>query len=1081
MYPVSLRSSCFASEKLPEQQLRELADEIFEWRPFQLSFTYAGFYSRPILPVTYKSDHTNIPIINQANTIEYKIKHLNEMKLSSLIATPIDTAQYNNTQHLIWDDRTQSYFPKHMSNNKQYNSYLDHQIAMKEVLLSLELAARKVCNTNSHNTLLKSHLQRQYYRTSPPKSSHWERERSSLEGFIVPDIGASRSRNNTSDADLIDTTANSISNTTTTNSNNNNNNNNKKYIKKEYEHNIISKENRHNNRLSSSTIALSEGIYIHTTTTTASHITSIVDPINHKSAVRSVPYTLPCFVKKDQVRYFRKSYEHIISVEHTAVQRVLHNQTYAQSLVLLQEAIDMEICNISNSNNDTNYCNSSSRENSSTSSDNPYHCAQHYHSNTEIFLPAMVLTYQLFYAIQHYRAVVLNSAVLLDCIEKWATTFNPIGILTVLNSSTTASTSSSINTTSSSNSYSDSNRKSSLYETNNKTQQKSGQKHSTKPEFLVFFNNDRQTVRNIHVFIEIISELLTFLVLGRIHSECLIIEQSEKMDKYSNNIKKVFNLQHLGIQIDYSYSNNATQLSKPTSDNNIINNSSNTSTSSGSSSCVLPGLISSLPDILIVGYIRKFQYLLQFDIIILTACIKQYTQTINNIIQILQKNELFTYLSKQIQDFVYKSQDSVLGFSQYYERIQYCYENIHTHTTNTTSTSRSTIITSYIGNKKQFSLLLCLVLSELRFLFITHTALALDVAVTMFPIIPPWYVSMILFGSSSNSGSSQYPDSVENITTPLIHAESTYYTYLTRLIRNQSDICSHDSELVLQWLGLALKLDRENHLGDDPSCLGGNFGLLSSPIHKRKSSYLVTVRTILYHPERYDLDLFSAVRVCGVYDCTEGVLLLSKRWMELIEITHLQPSARLIEQCLEATQLLQETTGRIISELVLLIYSSYSSAEASPVQQPAGSRVVTTIEINDTSSSSSSATMRLSQLCKVLSECVSILLKAYELLPVLDPAHTMCHTVCRDTPPIARLGRTFDTLVDAAIQALCPESEQLVDPVTPTITTTSATTILPWIQQIADICGDVLLQSLGVPRTLTLLQHAPILRTQLST
>ena len=248
MYPVSLRSSCFASEKLPEQQLRELADEIFEWRPFQLSYIYAGFYSRPILPVTYKSDHTNISIINQINTIEYKIKHLNEMKLSSLIATPIDTAQYNNTQHLIWDDRTQSYLPKHMSSNKQYNSYLDHQVAMKEALLSLELAARKVCNKNSHNTLLKSHLQRQYYRTSPPKSSHWERERSSLEGFILPDIGASRSRNNTAEADLIDTRDNSISNTTT---NNNNNNNNKKYNKKECEHNIISKENRHNNRLSS--------------------------------------------------------------------------------------------------------------------------------------------------------------------------------------------------------------------------------------------------------------------------------------------------------------------------------------------------------------------------------------------------------------------------------------------------------------------------------------------------------------------------------------------------------------------------------------------------------------------------------------------------------------------------------------------------------------------------------------------------------------------------------------------------------------------------------------------------------------
>jgi hypothetical protein len=932
LYTTAARTSVLTSAHASlAHTLSELADEIFEWRPFYLSYVYAGFYS-----------HLRLEGVGSGAARYPGLWHL-----SPLILTPRDTAHYRCTEHLQWDANLGGYVPTVVPTVQEMDAaFVQHMTLIRDTWDVLDTATQRRLAEMLDGAMVS------LYTTS--NSSGFKRY-----GTAPPGVGQSDA---TSTTDRVGAMVE------------------------------LSSELRcyGSARAPASTV--------------------------NAPAVRvvSVPY-VPSAQRQLSSRHtqahtqFRKSEEHLINREHAAVKRLLSTHS-DHALQLLHTAVQEEIASFTDA----------------TTRDNPYANARHCDTNMDVSLPNFLLTYQILYLAEHLQCSALNHEAFFSTLEAWATTFNPRGILAVLDWQ---------------------------YQhrhTATAAQGKGSQPDGRKVPFLVYFGHDRRTARDLRVYLEVVSDLLTFLVLaGIVPSALTRVEASTsvhskvtgKRSKHHHSthdapqppktkqptgvLPSAFALEHLPFQLE--------MILSEFSDNGAAGSA-----------------VSVLDDSVTASYVRKFGPLLALDALAAASCMERYVGTLQAVLTAAAACPTVATASQQLQGFVQRSQTTVVGATQLLERVT------PQRTEVSSEQSAGNHVTFVPLFPREFPVL-CLVLTNLRFVFEHNTALALDLAGAMFPHITPWYVRTAVFGTpavmdSENPAveggtSTEVPSPAESggetarrSVPPLVQAVSTYYSYITRLMRSHSNTCAKQSDLVLEWLQLALQLDGEHADNAD----SGQSSMFASPPGKRKSSYLVTARTILQHPELYRLRCYEAATLCAAYGYTEGVIWMCERLLSTAAQYAFPGARRHIsghqlfrrEELEELTRILEEVSGGVITEIV---FQCVSFASSDP---PNGEG-------------------REGQASAASQQVGALLVDSVALLRIAYAAEGLNDLTAR---PTKRLARTLDLLLEGTITALTLEGAGLRDTV---------------ILKVANTLCETFEEALELRDSLEVVRSAPFLQSML--
>jgi hypothetical protein len=933
LYTTAARTSVLTSAHTDlTHTLSELADEIFEWRPFYLSYIYAGFYS-----------HLRLEGVGSGTARCLGLWHL-----SPLILTPRDTAHYRCTEHLQWDANLGGYVPVVVPTVLEMDAaHIQHTTLITDLWNVLDTATQRRCAEASGGAMVSLY--------AASNSSGFKRYGTTPYGLGNSDEPSTKDR-------------------------------------------------------VGGRVELSHELCCYGSTSA---------PVNTSNApavrVVSVPY-VPSAQRllhaHAQYAQFRKSEEHLINREHAAVKRLLSTHS-DHARQLLHAAVQEEITSFTDA----------------TTRDNPYANARHCDTNMDVSLPNFLLTYQILYFAEHLQSSVLNHEAFFSTLEAWATTFNPRGILAVLDWQ---------------------------YQhrhTATAAQGKGSQPDGRKVPFLVYFGHDRRTARDLRVYLEVVSDLLTFLVLARIvpaaltrveastsvhskvtgkrskhHHSAHDVPQAPKNKQHSGVLPTVFALKHLPFQLE---------ILSELSDNGA-----------GASA------VATLDDSVTASYLRKFGPLLALDAMAAASCMVRHVETLQAVLTAAQACPAVAAASQQLQGFVQRSQTTVVGATQLLERVIPQWTEVSSEQP---TGSQHTFVPLF---PRKFPVL-CLVLCNLRFVFEHNTALALDLAGAMFPHITPWYVRTSVFGSPAVVDS-EYPVVGDGARTgtqgtdtlvggtaevsarcsvpPLVQAVSTYYSYITRLMRSHGTTCAKKSDLVLEWLQLALQLDAEHADNADE----GKSSMFASPPGKRKSSYLVTARTILQHPELYRLRSYEAAMMCAAYGYTEGVIWMCERLLSAPTQPAFSGARRHLggqrslgrEELEELTRILEEVTGRVITEIVFQCVSSVSS-------------------------DSSNGEGREEQASAALQQVGALLVDSVELLRTAYAAECMNELTAW---PTKRLARTLDLLLEGTIAALTLEGAGLLETV---------------VLKVANTLCETLEEALELRDSLEVVRNAPFLQSML--
>jgi hypothetical protein len=926
LYTSAARTSVLTSSHTTlAHTLSELADEVFEWRPFYLCYVYAGFYS-----------HLRLEGVGSGTARCLGLWHL-----SPLILTPRDTAHYRCTEHLQWNADLGGYVPVVVLTVQEMDAaFVQHMTLISDMWNVVDTATQRRLTEISDGAM------GSLYITS--NSSDFKRYGTTPHG-----VGQN-------DATSITDRAGGM-------------------------------------------VQLSHELRCYG---------SARVPANTSNApavrVVSVPY-VPSVQRQRhthaQFAQFRRSEEHLINREHAAVRRLLSTHS-DHALALLHSAVQEEIASFTDA----------------TMRDNPYANARHCDTNMDVSLPNFLLTYQILYLAEQLQCSVLNHEAFFSTLEAWATTFNPRGILAVLDWQ--------------------------YQHRHTATAAKSKDSHpgARKTPFLVYFGHDRRTTRDLRVYLEVVSDLLTLLVLARIAPAALTrveantvvhskvsdkrnkhhhskhdASQTPKTKQHSGVLPSVFALKHLPFQLE------------------IISDFSDNWTA-GSAVAVLD-------DSVTASYVRKFGPLLALDALAAATCMVRRVKTLQAVLTSSQACPAVATASQQLQGFVQRSQTTVVGATQLLERVIPQWIEVSSEQP---TGSQHTFVPLF---PRKFPVL-CLVLCNLRFVFEHNTALALDLAGAMFPHITPWYVRTSVFGSPAVVDA-EYPVVEDGTDTlvgetaevsarcsvpPLVQAVSTYYSYVTRLMRSHGTTCAKQPDLVLEWLQLALQLDAEHADNADE----GKSSMFASPPGKRKSSYLVTARTILQHPELYRLRSYEAAMLCAAYGYTEGVIwmcerLLSAPTQPAFSGAHRHISGHQLlrrEELEELTRVLEEVAGRVITEIVFQCVSFASS------DLPNGEG-------------------REEQASAASQQVGALLVDSVELLRIAYAAEGLNDLTAR---PTKRLARTLDLLLEGTIAALTLEGAGLLDTV---------------VLKVANTLCETLEEALELRDSLEVVRNAPFLQSML--
>jgi hypothetical protein len=931
LYTTAARTSVLTSAHTDlTHTLSELADEIFEWRPFYLSYIYAGFYS-----------HLRLERVGTGTA--QCLGHL-----SPLILTPRDTAHYRCTEHLQWDANLGGYVPMVVPTVQEMDAaHTQHTTLITDLWNVLDTATQRRCAEASGGAMASLY--------AASNSSGFKRYGTTPYGLGNSDEPSTKDR-------------------------------------------------------VGGRVELSHELCCYGSTT-ASVNTSNAPAVR----VVSVPYVPSAQRQRHtnvQYAQFRKSEEHLINREHAAVKRLLCTHS-DHALLLLHSAVQEEITSFTDA----------------TTRDNPYANARHCDTNMDVSLPNFLLTYQILYLAEHLQSSVLNHEAFFSTLEAWATTFNPRGILAVLDWQ--------------------------YQHRHTVTAAKSKDSHpdARKTPFLVYFGHDRRTTRDLRVYLEVVSDLLTFLVLARIAPAALTrveaitsvhskvsnkrnkhhhskhdASQTPKTKQHSGVLPSVFALKHLPFQLE------------------IISDFSD-NWAAGSA-------VATLEDSVTASYVRKFGPLLALDALAAASCMVRRVKTLQAVLTVAQACPAVATASQQLQGFVQRSQTTVVGATQLLERVIPQWTEVSSEQP---TGSQHTFVPLF---PRKFPVL-CLVLCNLRFVFEHNTALALDLAGAMFPHTTPWYVRSAVFGSPAVVDSddpvvgdgartgTQGTDTLVNETAevsarcsvpPLVQAVSTYYSYITRLMRSHGTTCAKQPDLVLEWLQLALQLDAEHADNADE----GKSSMFASPPGKRKSSYLVTARTILQHPELYRLRSYEAAMLCAAYGYTEGVIWMCERLLSAPAQPAFSGARRHIsgqrslggEELEELTRILEEVAGRVIAELV---FQCVSLAFSDP----------------------SDREDRVGQASAALQQVGALLVDSVALLRTIYMTEGMNDLTAR---PTKRLARTIDLLLEGTIAALTLEAAGLRDAV---------------ILMVANTLCETLEEALELRDSLEVVRSAPFLQSML--
>jgi hypothetical protein len=933
IYTSAARTSVLTSSHTTlAHTLSELADEVFEWRPFYLSYIYAGFYS-----------HLRLEGVGSGTARCLGLWHL-----SPLILTPRDTAHYRCTEHLQWDADLGGYVPVVVPTVQEMDAaFVQHMTLISDMWNVVDTA------TQRRLTEISDGATGSLYITS--NSSGFKRYGTTPHGVGQSDA--------TSITDRV-----------------------------------------------GGMVELSSELRCYGSARAPANTSNA--PVVRVVSVPYVPFAQRQLHAHTQYAQFRKSEEHLINREHAAVKRLLCTHS-DHALQLLHTAVQEEIASFTDA----------------TTRDNPYANARHCDTNMDVSLPNFLLTYQILYLAEHLQCSVLNQEAFFSTLEAWATTFNPRGILAALDWQ--------------------------YQHRHTVTAAKSKDSHpdARKTPFLVYFGHDRRTTRDLRVYLEVVSDLLTFLVLARVVPAALTRVEANtvvhsilpgkrskhhhiahdvphplKAKQQSGGLPPAFALKHLPFQLE---------ILSELSDN----------WTAGSA-------VATLDDSVTASYVRKFGPLLTLDALAVTSCMVRRVETLQAVLTVAQACPAVAAASQQLQGFVQRSQTTVVGATQLLESVIPQWTEVSSEQP---TGSQHTFVPLF---PRKFPVL-CLVLCNLRFVFEHNTALALDLAGAMFPHITPWYVRTSVFGSPAVVDS-EYPVVGDGARTgtqgtdtlvggtaevsarcsvpPLVQAVSTYYSYITRLMRSHGTTCAKKSDLVLEWLQLALQLDAEHADNADE----GKNSMFASPPGKRKSSYLVTARTILQHPELYRLRSYEAAMLCAAYGYTEGVIWMCERLLPVPAQSEFPGAHRHIsghqllrrEELEELTRILEEVAGRVITEIVFYCVSSAPS-------------------------DSSNGEGREGQASAASQQVGALLVDSVELLRTAYAAECMNKLTAR---PTKRLARTLDLLLEGTIAALTLEGAGLLETV---------------VLKVANTLCETLEEALELRDSLEVVRNAPFLQSML--
>jgi hypothetical protein len=513
----------------------------------------------------------------------------------------------------------------------------------------------------------------------------------------------------------------------------------------------------------------------------------------------------------------------------------------------------------------------------------------------------------------------------------------------------------------------------------------------------VYFGDNRATARNLQVFLEVVSELLTLLTLGRIDPSCVVRAAAPAASA------KRTSWTHLPVRVHDVHRRDGGD--------------------SNHASARFPPLALSAPSPL-------------EDAIAGVCCAQARCLTLAAVLQAASMDAVYAAAFTQLRSFVQKTHSAVVSAAQLLEHVQ------------TFTRHRGG------GSPHAYPLLLCLFLSNLRFLFANNTALSLDLVVTLFPRITPWNVQTALFGSTSLSEDADGAQSEP----ALVQAHSTYYAYITRLMRSHADLCACDAAMVLSWLNFALQLDAENSEPAD----GVKCGVFATPSGKRKSSYLVTVRNILHPAGEYAVSLMDAMHVCAANQFPEGVLILCDRWLQTRQHRSSHTS---LEQSGEVRRLLEEALGRLVSELVIFLHAQEDDTSSKKSAIPP-SRSGSGHPHEDGSSPV------LSHLCDLLAQCVRLLrcLNIPTATPTASVFPRRQSQAQREAAACEDVGRLLNLLLEGSLEGIAPTEEG---------ESSEGYNRTEWMlrtqRRVAKVCGEVLLDALDVRGALAAAPHCAAL------